>query len=336
MVRVVYCVDTEGPLEETPEVAAHAYKPCLPTWAAVEANLAEATHARAKFPDATGGGVVFSWFVADNVGWCDNPRRKAYGYHAVYDRVRPYWGAQDAVGFHHHVVTPQRRALEYGTSWTATPYAETALCRRLLERGAFPAVFRAGGAVMRPDLAAYLDLFIPVDYSPHPPVGGPGEPMDWRRHPVTSRPVRVGGGRLQVRTVELDSRTYQMTAEDVERAFAEDGILAFAGHDRRPLVDDLARAWGLIDAVAAGRPWLWANALEAVAPDAAPIRWTIAERAGCVWFTADQPLYGAPFLAVDDHGLIYRDNPTQEGECLWAYRRPSGAAAVMIAGWPCL
>lgn len=332
MVKVVYCVDTEGPLEETPEVAAHAYKPCLATWAAVEANLLEATQQRKRFLDWMGYPALFSWFIADNVGWRDNPRRKATGFHAVYDRVRPYIGPEDCVGFHHHVVTPQGDALQYGTSWTATPYGEESLCRRLLERGQFPAVFRAGGAVMRPDLAAYLDLFIPFDYSPHPPVGGPGEAMDWRTFPVTSRPQRPTA-RTQVRTVELDSRTYRMTDEDVARAFDEDGILAFAGHDRRSLVADLERAMTLINRVADRRPWLWANAVEAVAPDYEPVKWQRSFMGDVHWFEASGPIYGAPFLAVRDQGRVYRDNPTQEGPTTWAYRAPA-EAQVAIAAWP--
>ncbi len=335
MVKVVHCIDAEGPVEETPEVRETlASRPCYATWAALEASLTQTNQARARFPDTQGRAAVFSWFIADNVGWVDNPRRKATGQHAVYDRIIPYMRAGDSIGWHFHTLSPRRRALEYSTTWTThLPIAEEALCRRLLERGTFPSTFRAGGAIMRPDLGAWLDLFIPFDYSPHPPVGGPGEPMDWR--------CPQSGKRIQVCTAELNSITYQMTEQDVARAFEAEallpssGIVAYAGHDRRSVTDDLAQAYTLITTVAAGRLWRWANAQDAVAPSYNPIRWTITEESGVIYLATNGPIYGQPFLAVQDGDLVYRDNPTKEDDYTWAYRKPPGARCAVVA-WPAL
>ena len=337
MVSVVHCIDAEGPVEETPDVRATLEsKPTFATWAEVENACYRANMGRHYYPDTQGGEPVFSWFIADNVGWVDNPRRKATGFHAVYDRIIKYVRGGDSVGWHHHALSPRRRALEYATTWTTNlPLAEEVLCRRLLERGMFPSTFRAGGAIMRADLGAWLDLFIPFDYSPHPPVGGPGEPMDWRRpQPVSAR--------MQVQTAELDSITYAMAEADVERAFDVDavlpgsGIVSYAGHDRRSIVGDLQAAHALVTKVAGKRPWRWANAQDAVKAGYEPVGWTLYEEAGVYYMTADQAVYGGqPFLAVQDGDLIYRDNPTREDGFTWAFKKPPGARCV-VAGWPAL
>jgi len=335
VVKVVHCIDAEGPLEETPEVRATlTSKPCFPTWAELEQHLGVLTKRKGSYCDTQGNPPRFSWFIADNIGWVDNPRRKATGQHAVYDRILPYVSPEDSIGWHFHAVSPRRRALEYSTTWTThLPIAEEALCRRLLERGTFPSTFRAGGAVMRPDLAAWLDLFIPFDYSTHPPVGGPGDAMDWR--------APVDGKRIQVLTPELDSISYHMTTDDVERVFSIDavmpgaGVLAYAGHDRRSVLSDLSLATGLVTKVAAGRPWQWANAQEALRNDYRPVPWVLKERDSVTFFTTNQLIYGSPFLAVADGDLVYRDNPTQEDAMTWAFRIPPGAK-VAIAAWPAL
>ena len=195
---------------------------------------------------------------------------------------------------------------------------------------------------MRPDLAAWLDLFIPFDYSPHPPIGGPGEAMDWRVDSHRPNRYRSRGNRVEVQTAELNSITYTMTEEDVEHAFTNEaliggaGVLAYAGHDRRNLLTDLERAHTLITRVAAGRPWHWANAQTALRRGYTPIVWNIRYFGGpATFFHADQTIYGCPFLAVADGNLVYRDNPTREDELTWAFKVPKGAH-VAIAAWPSL
>lgn len=335
MVSVVHCIDAEGPVEETPEVRATlTSKPTFGTWAEVHAALNKANLARGYYPDTQGHAAVFSWFIADHVGWVDNPRRRATGFHAVYDQVTLHPTSGDSIGWHHHAVSPRRHALDSCTTWTTNlPLAEEILCRRLIERGTFPATFRAGGAIMRPDLAAWLDLFIPFDYSPHPVIGGPGEAMDWRR----TYPSR----RIQVKTAELDSITYQMTEQDVAQAFeAEEalpgsGVVSYAGHDRRSVVGDLQRAHELVTKVAAGRPWRWANAETALRVGYKPVTWSVRTEDGVSYMTASEAIYGIPFLAVKDGDRVYRDNPTWEGNLTWAFKKPVDSQCVVVA-WPAL
>ena len=310
-------------------------RPTFATWAEVEEALRKANWARHLYPDTQGRPAKLSWFIADHIGWVDNPRRKATGQHAVYDHIIKHVQGGDSVGWHCHALSPRRRALEYSTTWTThLGLVEESLCRRLLERGTFPSTFRAGGAIMRPDLAAWLDLFIPFDYSPHPALGGPGEAMDWRKPAPLAK-------RWEVCTAELDSITYKMTEEDVERAFVAEealtgsGVVSYAGHDRRSVVGDMQRAHALVEKVAGKRKWKWANASEALKPNYTPVEWSLVEDAGVTYMTAAEPIFGHPFLAVQDGECVYRDNPTREDVMMWAFKPPKGAR-VVVAAWPAL
>jgi len=334
--KVVACVDAEGPVEETPEVRASLIsKPCFGSWAEIEGDLALFNAHRHSFHDSEGGPAKLSWFIADNVGWVDNPRRRATGFGAVWDRIMNHVQPQDSVGWHHHALPPSRRALDSSTTWTyGLPLAEEVLCRRLLKYGWFPSTFRAGGAIMRPDLSAWLDMFIPIDYTWHPPVGGPGEAMDWRD--PTAYTDWADGARRLVRTCELRSTTYRMGEKDIEFAWEMGMPLAFAIHDRRSVYDDITYARGLIQDVLGDRPWRWANAVEAAEGPVAPVKWEITQQKGVYYFTADQPIFGQPFLAVVHRGVYWRDCPTQEGVRRWAYnyRYHAPLGSVKIHAWP--
>ena len=158
--------------------------------------------------------------------------------------------------------------------------------------------------------------------------------MDWRQ-------PQPDGARIQVRTAELDSITYTMTEADVERAFEVDavlpgsGIVSYAGHDRRSIVGDLQAAHELITRVAGKRPWKWANAQDAVKVGYEPVGWNTWHEGEVTYMTADQAIYGHPFLAVQDGDLVYRDNPTREDGFTWAFKHPQRARCV-VAAWPAL
>src|SRR5690606_5792437 len=64
---------------------------------------------RQKYADDFGGGYAFSWFILDHVGFRVNPRRRAMGYHVVYDYFRAklerYTPPQDKLYWHFHPVS---------------------------------------------------------------------------------------------------------------------------------------------------------------------------------------------------------------------------------------
>lgn len=354
---VVYCLDTEGPLTEYPadtlarlirehglsahvtgdpaslladvqagrhgarlaDVAAPHRLAWFHAWDELTAMLADLTSAdtRGKYADTAGGPLRISWFVIDLIGYRSNPRQRAQGQHAVWDRVSPFFGPQDSVGWHVHTLTPDRHPLAYGTSWTAVVHEhEASLCRRLLDKGQFPASFRAGGAIERNDLSHWLERFIPLDYSCLP--GASTHGMDWRRpggpyHPAwddyrvpsdTSDEMR----RTVVPCFDADSWACRLDTLPPVEPFC------FATHDRKAIRPDLDRIVHLLNA--SGRPWYWTTA----SPPAPGPALLLGHDEPTLMTT--ETIFGEPFIAVDDGTQVYRVNARRESTWSWTYDRP--------------
>lgn len=358
-------VSLDGREAEIAAFLAPARLAYLSTWAEVEAMVAAVADPafRAAHADPAGNPYAFSWFVIDVVGYRDNPRRKATGWHAVWDQYRRLLAgrsAPDAIGWHFHTVPIGGHALEYNACWTNTAWHEQALARRLLERESFPALWRAGGVIQRNDQSHWLDRFIPFDYSNwaqrNAPCGGPGELSDWRGapldwagyHPHRDDYRRPGEMRRTVfRCLDVDTPACRLTRDDVREAFARvrDGrtaVLAFTNHDRRDLRPDIARAEALVREVSAEFPevpWRWSNARDAArdslgVADAPAPQFALAWERGVLRISADRELFGPePFFAVAEEGdRVYRDELTIEGERQWAWRptRPRLLRAVAV------
>ena len=344
----------DGKEQEIARFASAARLAYLSSWREVEEMVTRvtATEFRQRYQDSQGGPYVFSWFVVDVVGYRDNPRRKAVGYHAVWDRYQLLLRGNDDVdcfGWHFHTVPVSRHALEYNTCWTNNDYPERVLARRLLERRSFPSVFRAGGLIERNDLSWWLEQFIPFDYSSAAMSQGAGRPglvWDWRHAPLEWTPYhpdwydyrRPGQMRRSIfRCLEITGYECVIAEADVAAAFqlaatGQDVVLAYTSHDRRDLEPDVARAVQVLSEVAVDYPrvpWRFTNALEAarmvlgqsrVAPPQFRHHWN----SDVLWIESDQDLFGPiPFIAVEEEGeIFFRDNPTVEGPRRWAYVPP--------------
>jgi len=325
----------------------------LSSWNAVEemVNAVTAPSFRREHADPEGNPYTFSWFVIDVVGYADNPRRKAVGWNVIWDNYTRFLSgcaANDSLGWHFHTVPVGRHALHYNPCWTNNDVHEQALARRLIQRGWFPSIFRAGGMIERWDLSAWLEQFIPLDFSNRavagPGEGGPGVECDWRGAPLDWRPYhphhddyrRPGAmRRWMFRCLDVDTPDCALGRADVEQAFATaaqhgHAVLAYTDHDRRDLRPDIDKALGHIRAVAAEHPdvrWRFANAHQAARAtlgldDAPAPRFSHRFDGKILFIESDRTLFGPhPFLAVEEEGeVFYRDNPTIEGERRWAYR----------------
>jgi hypothetical protein len=141
------------------------------TWDKVDAMLERvlAPAFRNQLPDARGGGWVYNWFCLDHVGYEHNPRRRDMGYHNIFDHYREVLARQpgcgDGVHWHFHPMSTYREAHRCATSYVNSPELHQILCRRILERGWFPAAFRAGFQAERPDSNWFLEQWIPFDIS---------------------------------------------------------------------------------------------------------------------------------------------------------------------------
>ena len=122
---------------------------------------------RNKFKDSFGNPLKFSWYIIDTIGYKNNPRKKTFGYHAIFDKTKKNIKNlnHDSLGWHFHTVPANRNAIEYNTSWTNNDYHEQSLSRRLIERKTFSPIFRAGGHIERNDINYWLENFIPFDFS---------------------------------------------------------------------------------------------------------------------------------------------------------------------------
>lgn len=358
---VVYCLDAEGPLHEEfwqtverlydhglsralpttrvtlaraqsgefgphlANVAAPHRLAFLDTWEQIEAMLADATNAREKYLDSFGRPLRISWFVIDLIGYAANPRRRAHGQHAVWDRVSPFFVPEDSVGWHVHTLTPDRDPLGYGTSWTSVVHEhEASLCRRLLDKGHFPASFRAGGAIERNDLSHWLERFIPNDFSALPGACVAG--MDWCGTPTQpyypSWTDYRAPGQMQRRMfpcLDADSWARCVEREDIERA---ETVFAFANHDRLPILRDIERVVQLLNA--SGRPWQWGAASR-------PGTTTVTVKDGVI--RTPEPIFGEPFVAVADRDRVYRENAIRTADG-WSFSAPSGARVAVGVNTP--
>ncbi len=337
----------------------------LSTWAEVEDMVASVTSEgyRRSQCDPEGNPYCFSWFIIDVVGYHDNPRRKAGGFHAVWDvynRLLRETIHYDSVGWHFHTVPVGNHAVEYNTCWTNNDFHEQSLARRLIERESFPSIFRAGGVIERNDLNFWLEQFIPFDFSSAATAnrGYPGAMSDWRHapldwtgyHPSYDDYRRTGPMRRWIfRCLEVSGFETKLAAADVESAFervraGQDAVMAYSSHDRRDLRLDVNDASALVREVSTGYPdvaWRWANGLDAArgvagVKDVAAPQFTHVWKDETIFIRSDKPLFGpTPFLAVEEFGgVFFRDNPTIEGTMEWAYRpvRRSETRRIGIAG----
>ena len=320
---------------------------------------------RNAYPDAEGNGWTFSWFIMDFVGFTYNPRRRPEGFHVMWDwyhKILRDCIEKDGFYWHFHTVPVSGHGTEYNPCWTNNDFHEQVLCRRILDRGWFPAVYRAGGHIESLDLSNWLELFIPFDYSRADMLPGYEKDFltgDWRGAPVTWRGFnpthddyrRPGDMRRRVfRCVEINNGRKKIDRETVASAFAEaatrgKAVLAISNHDRRNLAPEILHVYELLTECANDWPevvWTYRNALEAAVlcgglPESYDAELSV-EAASQTLLTIEsrRPTFGpVPFVAVlNKDGVYYRDNPNiEEPFRRWVFkiRRPNTIKAVGIA-----
>ncbi len=218
---------------------------------------------RLALPDAEEKPLQYSWFAVDRVGVDDNPRRRALGFHQVYDfydlKIRGQPEYSDEIYWHFHTVPFSKQAHRCATALYYSNAHYEILSRRLIDRGSFPVAFRPGCDVERADVNLFLEQWIPFDYANMAGERSESERQqpdatgtrfhDWRfaprrwgaYHPDVYDVQKEGPlARYIARCRYVEGRFYQITQGEVDEAFGEArnegaALLAVMSHDTRDL-----------------------------------------------------------------------------------------------------
>ena len=230
---------------------------------------------RNRWQDSHGQGIAYSWFCVDHVGYCENPRRRAVGYHAVFDSYRALVqqpeSNKDIVQFHYHPLPYNRKAHSCATYYLNENHLVEILARKIIDRAWFPSVYRPGFHTTRPDSHWFLEQWIPFDYANQACAQSERTDLhenqygDWRRapkiwggyHPHHDDYQRLGGCRRWIfRALNAYSRVRNITKAEVEAAVQEAqttgcAVLAVTNHDYKDMLPSLVDFYDLVTEVAA-------------------------------------------------------------------------------------
>jgi len=349
-VSLTFCMDTEGPCFD-PDRA-----DLLPTWDAVDAAMAKLFDPafRARYPDSAGGALTIGWFFLTWTGFATNPRRRAFGYHAVRDHYLDRWGDRlaatgDEQCWHYHHPAASGVGTEWGLDWTICREYDAIVSRQILERGWFPVCYRAGGTIMDALSSRWVDAWFPFDYSNRAPVAIEGL-VDWSAgvrdwsvyHPAPEDFRAPGAGRRRMaRSLDLQTWIHALSDDEIEAAFARaaggrPAVVSCFDHDYRdiaPRIDDLRAR---VTAIAARFPavtWRYAGPVAAVrayldAPPPAPLSIEARDDGGVVDIFSSAPLHQSiPWIAARTNGAIVHVERDVErvDERRWRWR-PCGSS----------
>lgn len=249
----------------------------METWPEVDAMLDRVQDPafRDSRPDSFGQGWVYNWFCLDHVDFQVNPRRRTIGYHAIHDhymrRIAEWSDCPDEIQWHFHPMSTYREAHRCATSYVNSPHLYEVLARRIIERGFFPSVFRAGFQTERPDSNLFLEQWLPFDISntaldPRQAWTDSidlrrGRSGDWRGarhdwtpyHPHHDDHRREGSCRRWIgRALNLMNRFANLEYFEIEKAFAQAAqgcptLVGMASHDFRDLGPEVEEVRDMID-----------------------------------------------------------------------------------------
>jgi hypothetical protein len=311
---------------------------------------------RNTLSDSLGKPYVLSWHCMDHVNFENNPRRRAMGFHAVYEYydqlLRDYHAPRDQINWHFHPPSISRDAHRQSCGFNINMLHNEILARRIIDHKWFPVANRPGGHYETYDINLWLEAWIPFDIA-HQFTGDPedikriypipgrfvdwrGAPTDWRIYNPDFYDHRKEGSlkRSISRCLNLRTRYNNMNEKELERAFnqAQNGENAFVGvtnHDFRDMVPEIEEFVHLVRKVSTKYPevnFQWVNVVEGFRAalgmeKKSPPKFKFELNSEFLRMTSDKDIWGSqPFLALRTlEGRYYRDDLINDEGNQWTY-----------------
>jgi hypothetical protein len=293
----------------------------------------------------------------DFTGFRTNPKHRVAEYHDTWDRIASLPVEPDGHYWHYHVPPADGIGDRWSETWLSSNECNVILARRLLERGSFPAAFRAGGTIEDEAASRWLEQAIPIDFSnrvSERSASGAdlyhfnwhGAPAVWGSYrPALGDPFREGSLRRHVyRSLDLRSRYNELTQPHVDGCFEEVArsgsprVLSYFSHDNRDMRPETYHVVELLRAAEArvGVPWRSCTAADAHRRyhrlEQTPLRLALERTGGGYEISADrEPFQRIPFAAAElADGRFVRLYPRPLGPTEW--RLATGDAPVERLG----
>ena len=286
-VRVVHCIDTEGPIGGDVRRNPDGTREFLDNWVDISLTLKELTSDtfRLENSDSFGGRYKFNWFIMDFMGFKTNPKNRVQKYNDTYDNIKSLNIRDDSFHWHYHHPPASGVGDQWSNDWDSSRAWEQILGHRIIHRGDFPEAFRAGGTIEDIKCSQWLEDNIMIDYSNRSFRGSMptddifdfnwhGAPTSWGYYRPHSDDITCVGDmrRYIVRCTDLRSRLYSLSYDDVDEAFCyakytrRPLILSYFSHDHRDMRDETRHAISLIKRASSrsGVPYRWDDAKRAL------------------------------------------------------------------------
>lgn len=329
------------------------------TWADIDNMLEEMMSLdwRNNLSDDFGNPYRFNWFIVDHVGFDNaNPRRRALGYHTIYDyyseKIR-LKNLDDKIYWHFHSTSFFHECHKTSNNFSFSNHHLQVLSRRIIDKLDFPVAYRPGAHTERPDSNLFLEQWIPFDY------GNQGMPEkeedkkqkdisggrygDWRRAPTAwgiyhpdFYDYQKNGGmkRYLARCLNLGSRLREINDEEIEKAFKQvdngsNTILSVTNHDEREMRNDIDHFMHKVRNMQQKYPDVkikHSNAVDAIRDIAAisyepPTNLNISFDNNTIQITADKAIWGPqPYFCFKTKDKRYiHENLDYHGGLKWSY-----------------
>jgi hypothetical protein len=291
--------------------------------------------------DSAGVPFKMSWFMEmDNyINQGQYADGTPFDYLTLYNEMMDNWGSEvgswgDEIAYHHHFAHWDGSSWVHTTDLTGYDWHNEAFDYMILNAGFFPSTFRSGWLWTNNDLQAWIEDWMPIDYSNWPDTGDwSGAPDSWYPYHPSEADYKTPGG-MNHWIAQCEGGPSQ---SGVDEAFAEASdtqgpvIYCWYTHKRSNMRSQIASAQTYLDNADGnetdypGVQFRYATALEAMqeigsCTDTTPPALSLAESEGEGYtITSDEALWGThPYIAAKYSGEVYtHTTATSNGSNTW-------------------